>query len=387
MERKRMQIGFFGLRNSGKSSLVNRITNQNMSVVSSVKGTTTDPVRKAMELLPIGPVVIIDTPGIDDIGSLGEKRVEATKKILRSCDMAVLVSDALCDISEKEREVISDLKRREIPYIIVKNKSDLLKVVPENKKNIFFASAKYNIGIEEIKNALGTLNKKNENDIHLVSDFINKKDIVVLVVPIDSSAPKDRLILPQQLAIRDIIDKDGVVIVNKDTELEDTISLLGNKISLVITDSQVFNKVKNIVPENIRFTSFSILMSRYKGFLDTAVRGARKIDELKDGSKVLISEGCSHHRQCEDIGTVKIPKWLKEYTKKDLKFEWTSGRDFKDSLTDIDLVIHCGGCMLNENEMKYRMNESIKQNVPFTNYGIAISYMQGILERSISFIK
>ena len=286
-----------------------------------------------------GPVVIIDTPGFDDEGELGEKRVETTRRILRNCDVAVLVTVAGRELNKKEQELIDVFKEREIPYIIVKNKVDLVGEKLENKDNIVYSSAKENIGIEDIKNLIGASVKSEKQEVHLVSDLINPKDIVVLVTPIDDSAPKGRLILPQQLAIRDILDKNGIVVVVQDSELEETLKNVKPK--LVVTDSQVFRKVKNIVPENIYLTSFSILMARYKGFLDTAVKGVRAIDNLQDGSKILISEGCTHHRQCEDIGTVKIPKWLKNYTGKDLKFEWTSGMGFPDDLSEFDLVIHC----------------------------------------------
>ena len=383
MNLKRIQIGFFGLRNSGKSSIVNRLTNQEMSVVSCVKGTTTDPVRKTMEILPLGPVIIIDTPGIDDEGNLGEKRVETTKKILRNCDIAILITEAAKNLNDKELELISVFKERKIPYLIVKNKVDVINDEYENSDNIIYTSAINNIGIEALKNAIGIIIKQDKS-IPLVSDLVKKKDIVVLVIPIDKSSPKDRLILPQQLAIRDLLDKNVTIIINREDELKNTIDLLGDKISLVVTDSQVFNIVKDIVPLYIRLTSFSILMARYNGVLDVSLEGAKQIDKLENGSKILISEGCTHHRQCEDIGTVKLPTLLKKYTDKELIFEWTSGRDFKEHLEGIDLVIHCGGCMLNRNEMKYRMNQVIKEGIPFTNYGIAIGYMNGILNR-ISF--
>ncbi|MBR1540802.1 MAG: [Clostridia bacterium] len=386
------RIGFFGIRNAGKSSLVNRITNQEMSVVSETKGTTTDPVKKTMEILPLGPVTIIDTPGLDDEGKLGEKRIGQTKKILRNCDIAVLVTIADQPLNHSEEEVITIFQERQIPYIIVRNKIDLAELKEDDNKefvnnnNLIYTSTIKNIGIEELKNAIGNLAPKEEKEIHLVSDFIQEKDIVVLVTPIDGSAPKGRLILPQQLAIRDILDKHAIPIVTQPEELEQTLNVLKEKLKLVITDSQVFGKVKEIVPEEISLTSFSILMARYKGFLDTALEGVSKINQLNEGAKILIAEGCTHHKQCEDIGTVKIPKWLKEYTKKNLEFEWTNGMGFPEDLSNFDLIIHCGGCMLNENEMKFRMEEAMKQNVPFTNYGTVISYMQGILERATRII-
>lgn len=386
-----INIGFFGIRNVGKSSLVNKITNQDMSVVSNIKGTTTDPVKKSMELLPLGPVIIIDTPGFDDEGELGEKRIIQAQKILRSCDIAVLVTEAGRDLNKKEYEIISVFRKRNIPYIIAKNKIDLYENFTDvnNKttslENTVFISVKQDIGIEDLKNKIGKVLNKKEKEIHLISDFIEEKDIVVLVAPIDGSAPKGRLILPQQLALRDILDKHGIPVIVQPNELKETINLLKENIKLVVTDSQAFNKVKDIVPLQIPLTSFSILMARYKGFLDIAVKGAKNIDLLENGAKILISEGCTHHRQCEDIGTVKLPKWLKEYTRKDLQFEWTNGQGFPEDLSKYSLIIHCGGCMLNENEIKFRMNEAKKQNVPLTNYGIAISYMQGILERSICY--
>ena len=383
---ERIYIGFFGCRNVGKSSVVNAVTNQDLSVVSSIKGTTTDPVKKAMELLPLGPVVIIDTPGIDDEGVLGEKRVEKTKNILRSCDIAILVTVADRDLNLIEKELISIFKNRDIPYIIVKNKMDLIKQNVLVKDNIIYTSAIELKGIEELKNTIGKLTKKEEKEIRFIADMIKPKDIVVLVTPIDSSAPKGRMIMPQQLAIRDIIDTNAISVVTKETELEDTLKSLKKKPSLVVTDSQVFEMVSEIVPKDIPLTSFSILMARYKGFLKTAIEGVRKINNLKDGDKILISEGCTHHRQCEDIGTVKIPNWLKKYTNLELKFDWSSGNSYPNNLEDYSLIIHCGGCMLNSKEMIYRMNEAKNKGVPFTNYGIVIAYMKKILERSIEII-
>lgn len=390
---ERIHIGFFGCRNVGKSSLVNSITNQDLSVVSDIKGTTTDPVKKSMELLPLGPVIIIDTPGFDDEGILGEKRIEKTKKILRSCDIAVLVTTAERGLNEVEKNLISIFKERKIPFIIAKNKLDILTQDERNKSNTseknteisekeIYVSAINKTGIEDLKNALGNLSKSRENKLFL-GDLIKPKDIVVLVTPIDSAAPKGRMIMPQQLAIRDIIDANGICVVTKESELKETLQSLNKKPTLVVTDSQVFEEVNKIVPEDIALTSFSILMARYKGFLKTAIDGVNKISKLKNGSKILISEGCTHHRQCDDIGTVKLPNWLKKYTNLDLNFEWSSGTGFPNDLKKYDLIIHCGGCMLNENEMIFRMNSAVNQNVPFTNYGIAIAYMKGILERSI----
>ena len=382
----RLCIGFFGCRNVGKSSLVNAVTNQDMSIVSDVKGTTTDSVKKSMELLPLGKVLIIDTPGFDDEGELGKKRVEATKKVLRNCDIAVLVTEADRDFNEVENELINIFNERKIPYIIAKNKADII-VDYKNDNNVIYTSSLNKIGIEELKEAIGKLVKNDKKEVHLVGDLIEEKDIVVLVTPIDNAAPKGRLILPQQLAIRDIIDSNAVAVVTKETELKETLDSLKQNPALVITDSQVFKFVSKIVPEEIPLTSFSILMARYKGFLDTAIKGARKINELNDASKVLISEGCTHHRQCDDIGTVKIPKLLKKFTGKELNLSWTSGMGFPNDLKQYDLIIHCGGCMLNANEMQYRMDLANKLNIPFTNYGIAIAYMNGILDRSIKPIR
>lgn len=379
---ERVHIGFFGRRNAGKSSIVNAVTNQEIAVVSDVKGTTTDPVYKAMELLPMGPVMIIDTPGIDDTGELGEKRVEKTRDVLRKTDVAVLVIDASEGIGESDNDLIALFKERNLNYIIAYNKSDLAE--KENlSENEILVSAKEKKNIEELKEKIAKLAKSEENNKKIVGDLLEKGDFVVLVVPIDSSAPKGRLILPQQQTIRDILEAGAVSIVTKDTELRETLENLGKKPKLVITDSQAFGRVSKDTPEDIDLTSFSILFARYKGDLYEAVMGARAIDDLKDGDTVLISEGCTHHRQCEDIGTVKIPNWLKEYTKKDIKIKTTSGTEFPEDLSEFKLVIHCGGCTLNEREMKYRINYCRENGVPITNYGIAISYMKGILERSI----
>lgn len=385
---ERVHIGFFGCTNAGKSSIVNAFTGQNLSVVSDIKGTTTDPVKKAMELLPIGPVMIIDTAGYDDNGILGKKRIDATKKILRSCDIAVLVSEATREFNDTEKGLISLFEKRGIPYIIAKNKCDLLQNPTANDKNTVYTSALTKYGIEDLKNTVaGLLSKNTANSVRLVGDIINSGDIVVLVTPIDSAAPKGRMILPQQQAIRDIIDSGATAVVTRETELEHTLNALAEKPALVVTDSQVFKYVDEIVPNDIPLTSFSILMARYKGFLNTAVSGASAIGELKNGSNILISEGCTHHRQCDDIGTVKLPALLKKFTNADLNFEWSSGGDFPEDLQKFDLIIHCGGCMLNANEMKHRMSSAIGLGVPFTNYGTAIAYMQGILSRSLEPLK
>ena len=378
---ERVHIGFFGCRNVGKSSLVNKITNQDMSIVSNVKGTTTDSVKKAMELLPIGPVLIIDTPGFDDNSELGEKRINVTKKILDNCDIAILVTEANRNFNIVEEELITIIKNRGIPYLIVKNKIDLLEEEFKNINQISYISTLNDIGIEELKNKIGEIANKNKEKA-LVSDLLKPKDIVILVTPIDESAPKNRLILPQQFAIRDIINVDAIPIVVKETELQDILKCLSKKPKLVITDSQVFEFVNNIVPNDIMLTSFSILMARYKGFLKSALKGVRHIDYLSNNSNILIAEGCTHHRQCNDIGTVKLPKLLNKYTGLKLNFNWTSGNDFPDDLTKYDLVIHCGACMITTNEINSRMKIALEQNIPFTNYGIAISFMKGLLSRS-----
>lgn len=381
---ERITIGFFGCRNAGKSSLVNAVTGQDLSVVSNVKGTTTDPVKKAMELLPLGPVMIIDTPGYDDEGELGAMRVDKAEKILRMCDIAVLVKTAGKKNNAVENALVSLFEKKKIPYIIAENKSDLLCDIPKNTDKSVYTSALKKIGIEELKNAIGKSVKSDEPQLRLVGDLIHHGDFVILVTPIDSAAPKGRMILPQQQAIRDIIDSGAVAVTVRETELAEALASLGREPSLVVTDSQAFEIVSKIVPEGIPLTSFSILMARYKGFLKAAVEGAQKISSLNENSRVLISEGCTHHRQCDDIGTVKLPRWIEKFTGVRPLLEWSSGTGFPKSLADFDLVIHCGGCMLNSNEMQFRMNSALEQGVPFTNYGTAIAYMQGILERSIA---
>lgn len=379
---ERIHIGFFGRRNAGKSSLVNAITNQQISVVSDVKGTTTDPVTKAMELLPLGAVVIIDTPGFDDEGELGQMRVKRTKQVLNRADLAVLVIDASTGKTELDEELISLFKEKNIPYLIAYNKSDL--TGEKQYSDGIAVSSLSGFNINELKEEIAKLAKVDKEQRVICSDLLKLGDIAVLVVPIDESAPKGRLILPQQQTIRDVLDAGASALVVKDTELEIMLEKLGTKPEVVITDSQVFGKVSKIVPQDIKLTSFSILMARYKGFLDTSVKGAVAIENLKDGDKVLISEGCTHHRQCNDIGTVKLPNWLRKYTGKDIVIETSSGKGFPDDLSEYGLVIHCGGCMLNEREMQYRRKFAEDQNIPFTNYGIAIAYMQGILKRTLS---
>ena len=380
---QRIHIGFFGRRNAGKSSLVNAITGQQMSVVSDVKGTTTDPVYKAMELLPLGPVVIIDTPGFDDEGLLGEKRVQRTRQILNKTDCAVLVVDATQPMQSTEQQLLELFRQKEIPYLVVYNKLDQLEKQPAEEPNSMAVSAATGQNIHALKERIATLIKTDEISRPLVADLIEPGDVVVLVVPIDKAAPKGRLILPQQQVIRDLLDAGALAMVTRDTELEQTLTKLAQPPALVITDSQVFGTVKEIVPSEIPLTSFSILMARYKGFLDTAVQGVCAIDQLQDGDKILISEGCTHHRQCDDIGTVKIPTWLRKHTQKELQIETSSGRDFPENLSQYKLVIHCGGCMLNEREVRYRQKCAEDAGVPFINYGITIAYMQGILKRSV----
>ncbi len=382
---ERVHIGFFGRRNAGKSSVVNAVTGQDLAVVSDTRGTTTDPVSKAMELLPIGPVVIIDTPGIDDEGALGELRVRKTKQVLNKTDVAILVVDSTLGCSEAENELIQIFEEKKIKYLIVYNKCDLLSDEKrlELEKEACLVSATEKTGIYELKEAIGKLAASEEPKQPLVADLVQPNEFVVLVVPIDSAAPKGRLILPQQQTIRDLLEAGAVPIVTRETELKATLEHLGKKPAMVITDSQAFAKVSAETPREIPLTSFSILMARYKGQLRGAVLGAAAIEKLQDGDTVLISEGCTHHRQCDDIGTVKLPRWLKEHTGKALQFQFSSGTSFPEELSQYQLIVHCGGCMLNEREMQYRQKCAADQNIPFTNYGIAIAYMQGILQRSI----
>jgi [FeFe] hydrogenase H-cluster maturation GTPase HydF len=378
---ERVHIGFFGRRNAGKSSVVNAVTGQELSVVSDVKGTTTDPVYKSMELLPMGPVVIIDTPGFDDEGALGEMRVRKTKQILNRSDCAVLVVDATLGKTEIDEELIRLFEEKKIPYVVAYNKCD------ENGGQEYAdglsVSATEGLFIHELKERIGALVQTGDAKMKIVGDLLKPLDLVVLVIPIDTAAPKGRLILPQQQTIRDILEAGGVAISVRDTELRETLSKLGTKPALVITDSQAFEQVNQDTPDDILLTSFSILMARYKGFLEDSVKGVSVLPDLKDGDKVLISEGCTHHRQCDDIGTVKLPRWLKEFTGKNLIIETTSGREFPEDITSYRLIIHCGGCMLNEREMEYRRKCADDAGVPFTNYGIAIAFMNGILKRSL----
>ncbi len=382
----RIHISFFGNRNVGKSSLVNAVTGQNLSVVSSVLGTTTDPVKKAMELLPLGPVLIIDTPGFDDEGDLGTLRVKKTREILNKTDVAVLVCLAGKELDQKEQEFIAFVKEKQLPLIIARNKCDL---TGENSvlDTEIFVSAKENININALKEKIGALAKLKQNNRSLISDKLQKGDRVVLVTPIDESAPKGRIILPQQQTLRDILDANCSATVCQVEELADVLSAFKNPPSLVITDSQVFGEVSKIVPENVPLTSFSILMARFKGNLKTQIEGFNALSTLKDGDKVLIAEGCTHHRQCKDIGTVKMPSWIESFSKSKLFFEFASGGDFPEDLSGFKLIVHCGGCMLNEAEIKHRIMSAKIQNIPVVNYGIAIAGMNGILKRSLEIFK
>lgn len=378
---ERIHIGIFGRRNAGKSSIINAITNQNLAIVSDVKGTTTDPVSKAMELLPLGPVVIIDTPGLDDIGSLGEKRIEKAYQVLNKTDIALLILDSEYGLTDVDEELLNLIKEKNIPYIVVMNKADILS---DDKKNneFIYVSAKTGKNIKELKELIAKKTPK-ENEKVIVSDLINKGDKVILVIPIDKAAPKGRLILPQQQTIRDILDKGGVSIMCKEDELKTTINSLKEKPALVITDSQAFKNVDKDTPKDIPLTSFSILFARFKGEIDVLIDGVRKVKDLNDSDTILISEGCTHHRQCGDIGSEKIPKWLKEFTGKDLKFEFSSGTEFPRDISKYALVIHCGGCMLNEKEMKHRIKYAVDNDVNIVNYGILIAYLNGILKRAV----
>ena len=380
---ERVHIGFFGLRNAGKSSLVNAVTGQQLAVVSDVKGTTTDPVKKAMELLPIGPVVIIDTPGIDDEGGLGELRVKKTREILGKTDVAVLVADCTKGLTDRDNELIDEFKKREIPFIVAYNKCDLLGDLPALNDNEIYVSAVNNTNVYELKEKIGELAKSKVKPRYIVGDLLKENSIVVLVTPIDESAPKGRLILPQQMTLRELLDFNCTAIVCQVEQLGNTLNTLSCKPDLVITDSQAFGQVSKIVPEDVKLTSFSILMARYKGDLNTLVDGAVALKNVGDNSKILVSEGCTHHRQCNDIGTVKIPGWIKAFTKSEPEFQFTSGGEFPDDLSSYDLVVHCGGCMLNEKEMKNRIRLATEQGKPIVNYGVGIAYMNGILKRSL----
>lgn len=389
---ERVHIGFFGKRNAGKSSVMNAVTGQDLAVVSEVKGTTTDPVYKSMELLPLGPVVMMDTPGIDDEGELGKLRVKKSYQVLNKTDAAVLVIDGLSGASEEDAATLKKIRKKQIPYTVVLNKQDLaseeikeqtIQMLGIGREQLLSVSAADGTGINELKERIAQIAKPEELERRIIGDMISPSDFIVLVVPIDSAAPKGRLILPQQQTIRDILEADAVSVVIKEDRVRETIESLGKKPRLVITDSQAFETVAADTPEDILLTSFSILFARYKGNLEMAVKGVTTLDKLKNGDKILISEGCTHHRQCDDIGTVKIPRWIREYTGKEIQFETTSGTQFPDELGEYKLIVHCGGCMLNEREMKYRLSCAEDQGVPITNYGILIAYIKGILKRSV----
>ncbi len=381
---KRVHIGIFGKRNAGKSSLINALAGQDVSVVSDVAGTTTDPVKRPMELLPLGPVVLIDTPGLDDEGDLGALRIERTKRVLYTVDIALLVTVAGVELDNTEMQLINEFNQREIPYILVHNKEDLTESIGSFEGNKEIAvSANTGYQIYELKEMLAHIMPEVLVDRPLVSDLIKPMDLVVLVTPIDESAPKGRLILPQQLVLREVLDCHGIAVVVQDAELPEALSKMNQKPTLVITDSQAFGRVSKLIPEDVPLTSFSILLARKKGSLHQVVEGAYALDKLQDGDKVLISEGCTHHRQCNDIGTVKLPNWIKEYTKKQIDFVFTSGTDFPEKLMKYALVVHCGGCMLNDKEMAHRQKNAALCGVPMTNYGTAIAHMNGILKRSL----
>lgn len=382
---ERVHIGFFGKRNAGKSSLVNAVTGQELAVVSDVLGTTTDPVKKAMEILPLGPVVIIDTPGLDDLGELGEKRVKKAKQILAQTDLAVLVVDGTAGLAPEDEEIVRLFEERKLPYLVAMNKADLLPAEPEKAgdPHMIFVSALTGAGVYELKERLGAMAKGLENTRQLLGDLLTPGDLVVLVVPIDESAPKGRLILPQQQTLREVLDNNCMAVVCQDTELSEALRALGRKPRLVITDSQAFGRVAKDVPEDVPLTSFSILFARYKGELAELLRGAEAIGTLRDGDRVLISEGCTHHRQCGDIGTVKMPAWIRTHSGAEPEFFFTSGGEFPEDPSEYALIVHCGGCMLNAQEMKSRMERARKAGVPMVNYGAAIAKMHGILERSV----
>ena len=387
---ERVHIGIFGKRNAGKSSLINAITGQNLAIVSEAKGTTTDPVYKAMELLPLGPVMIIDTPGIDDEGVLGSLRIQKAYQVLNKTDIALVIIDAAVGPSAEDLRLIKRINAKKIPLLIVINKCE---TINEDKKTAYqallpngkllFVSAEQQLNIFELKEAIAQTVPADENKAQIVADLLSPSDFVVLVVPIDSAAPKGRLILPQQQTIRDILEADAAAIVVKENELTNTLQNLGKRPKLVITDSQVFKKVAAETPADILLTSFSILFARYKGKQQTAVQGVTALENLEDGDKILVGEGCTHHRQCDDIGTVKLPRWIKEYTGKNPEFIFTSGTEFPLDLSPYKMIIHCGACMLNEREMQYRIKCAADQNIPFTNYGITIAYINGILKRTV----
>lgn len=382
----RVHIGIFGKRNAGKSSIINAITGQSLAIVSDVKGTTTDPVLKAMELLPLGPVMMIDTPGLDDDGALGALRIQKAYQILNKTDIAVLVVDGSVGMTKEDDAILERIKAKSIPYVVVMNKMDLASeehVGDIIKDNTIWVSTEYKINIQELKELIAAQVPSEDMTLKIIGDLLKPNDFVVLVVPIDSAAPKGRLILPQQQTIRDVLEAGAISIVTRESELAETLKNLGSKPRMVVTDSQAFEQVAKDVPEDVPLTSFSILMSRYKGDLESQVNGAKALDTIEDGDTILISEGCTHHRQCDDIGTVKLPRWIQQHTGKDVNFEFSSGIEFPMDLSPYKMIVHCGGCTLNEREMKYRLKCAQDQGIPLTNYGTAIAYMKGILGRSV----
>ena len=380
---ERIHIGIFGRRNAGKSSLINAMTGQDLAIVSEVKGTTTDPVQKAMELLPLGPVVLIDTPGLDDEGTLGKQRVRKTYQMLNKTDIALLVIDGIIGMTAEDSAILQKIREKEIPYLIVYNKMDLGNCAFAEGQDVICVSAQSGANVKELRERIGELCPKKQSERRLVGDLLKPLDFVLLVVPIDEAAPKGRLILPQQQTIRDVLESGATAIVVKDTELSEALERLQTKPDLVITDSQVFGEVDRVVPKEVPMTSFSILFARHKGNLKTVVEGAVALERLQDGDTILISEGCPHHRQCNDIGSVKLPRMVSAYTGKELQFAFTSGTEFPEDMSPYKLIIHCGGCMLNAREMQYRLRCAKEQGVPITNYGIAIAQMKGILKRSV----
>lgn len=382
---ERIHIGFFGRRNAGKSSVMNAVTGQNLAVVSDVKGTTTDPVYKTMELLPLGPVMVIDTPGIDDEGELGKLRVMKSRQVLNKTDLAILVVDGTEGMKQEDLEMKSLFEKKNIPYLIVYNKADLNEKQDCSRTDAeheLWVSALTGSGIHELKEKIGTM-KKADVERDLLEGLVKPGNLVLLVTPIDKAAPKGRLILPQQMTIRALLDHGCMAMVVRDTELSEALTKLGRKPDLVITDSQAFGKVSKIVPNEIPLTSFSILMARYKGDLEQVIEGVSMLDSIENGDKILVSEGCTHHRQCNDIGTVKLPGWIRDYTKKEIEFCFTSGTEFPEDLSDYKMIVHCGACMLNEREMKYRQAWAKDQKIAMTNYGILIAHVHGILKRSV----
>ena len=383
---ERIHIGIFGKRNAGKSSVINAITNQNLAIVSEQKGTTTDPVYKAMELLPLGPVMLIDTPGLDDLGKLGQLRVEKAYQVLNKTDIALVIIDATSGITQEDTELIEQIKKKNLNYLLVFNKADEAPafIIPaEYAQDSILVSAVTKLHIQELKEKLAHLVPNKDMTLKLIGDLLQPLDLVVLVVPIDSAAPKGRLILPQQQTIRDILEARALSLVVQTSELEDTLKRFGSQVKMVVTDSQAFAQVSKITPPHILLTSFFFFFSRYKGDLVTSIKGAQALDKIKDGDKILIAEGCTHHRQCNDIGTVKLPGWIKKYTGKEPVFEFSSGIEFPRDLSPYKLIVHCGACMLNEKEVKYRIATAVAQNIPITNYGITIAYLHGILKRTV----